>query len=393
MDEGGQGAVQLLLKDTSGGGSSVAYAPYGPLAASVPGLTEVTESAARWARKRGAYLLKVEPRVGVEATRGMLKAGSYMHTARELPIRTRIIRIPEDPEEHLRALPKKTRYGIRRAHQEGVEVQMLSSSSPDIDNKMGEFLKLLKVTSERHEFYTAPEEFYRQVVRGLPTHLLLAYHEGALIAADIVATFGEEAYNLFGGSTMEKGNVYAPYLLQWEAMEIARRQGCSRYDMWGISSRSSPRIKGFIQFKQKFGGTVEEYPGAYIRVLSHPELLKYGAPSLAFRTARFAIKTIRNYPGCRRKPGSKVSTQRDTGKLPAPQASSRPRSAGRSRSVKQLITLGLYYITSDAYARAFAGEEAKAFGELAQGPPAPFINSTNPLPPNVIADYQDEARL
>ena len=394
LDEKDRGAVQLLLKDRSGGGGSVAYIPYGPLAASVSDLAEVTESAARWARGRGAYLLKVEPRVGVEAARGMLRAGGYVNTARELPVRTRIIRVPKDPEEHPRALPKKARYGIRRAHQEGIEVQRLSNGSPDMDNKMGEFLKLLKVTAERHGFYTAPEEFYRQVVRGLPTHLLLAYHEGTLVAAAIVATFGEEAYYLFGASTTEKGNLYAPYLLQWEAMEVARQQGCSRYDMWGISSRSSPRTKGFIQFKQKFGGSVEEYPGAYIRVLSYPELLKYGAPSLAFRTARFAIKTVRSYlPRARRKLGSKVPVQRDSGELSAPHAGSRHRSAGRSRSVKQLITLSLYYITSDAYARAFVGEEARAFGELAHGPPAPFIGSTSPQPPNVIAEYQDEARL
>jgi hypothetical protein len=324
----------------------------------------------------------------------MLKAGGYVNTARELPVRTRIIRVPKDPDEHLKALPQDARYRIRRARRNAVEVLRLSSGSPDMDNKMGEFLKLLKVTAERHGFYTAPEEFYRQVVRGLHAHLLLAYHEGTLVAADIVVTFGEEAYNLFGASTTEKGNLYAPYLLQWEAMEVARQQGCSRYDMWGMPRRPSSKSEGYRQFKQKFGGSVEEYPGAYIRILSYPELLKYGAPSLAFRTARFAIKTVRSYPPrVRRKLGSKVSTQRDGGELGAPRASSSHQSAGRSRSVKQLITLSLYYITSDAYARALVGEEeAKAFGELAHGPPAPFIGSTNPQPPNVIAEYQQGMR-
>jgi hypothetical protein len=394
LDEGGRGAVQLLLKDASRGGGSVAYAPYGSLAASVSDLAEVTRSAARWVRGRGAYLLKVEPRWSTGANAELLRGKRYVQTARELPARTRIIGIPEDPEEHLMALPGDARYRIRRARRNGVEVQRLSSGSPDMDNKMGEFLKLLKVTAERHGFYTAPEEFYRNVVRDLCAHLLLAYHEGTLVAAIIVATFGEEAYYLFGASTTEKGNLHAPYLVQWEAMEVARRQGCSRYDMWGIASQPSPRTRGFIQFKQKFGGTVEEYPGAYIRVLSYPELLKYGVPSLAFRTARFAIKTIRSYPAARSKLGSKVSVQRDTGEPTAPQASSsRHQSGGRGRSVKQLITLGFYYITSDAYARAFVGKKVRPFGELAQGPPAPFIGSTNPQPPEVIAEYQVEASL
>src|SRR5215208_90143 len=109
LDEGGRGAVQLLLKDASGGGGSVAYAPYGPLAVSVSDLAEVTRSAARWVRGRGAYLLKVEPRWRTGANTELLRGGRYMQTARELPVRTRIIDIPDDPEEHLRAMPKKAR--------------------------------------------------------------------------------------------------------------------------------------------------------------------------------------------------------------------------------------------------------------------------------------------
>ena len=58
---------------------------------------------------------------------------------------------------------------------------------------MGKFLKLLKGTSERNEFYIAAEAFYRNVMRDLPAHLLLAYHQRTPVAADIIATFGEEA--------------------------------------------------------------------------------------------------------------------------------------------------------------------------------------------------------
>ena len=390
LDEGSRGAVQVLLKAAPRGGGSVAYAPYGPLAASVSDLGEVTESAARWARGRGAYLLKIEPRaVGAQATREILRAGSYVPADIQLPRLTRILAVPEDSEEHLKALPRDARYRVRRARREGVEALTLSSSSPDIGNKMAEFLQLLRATAERHKFYIAPEEFYRNIMRDLPAHLLLAYHEGTLLAAAIVATFGEEAYYLFGASISEKGNLRAPYLLQWEAMEVARRAGCSRYDLWGIIRKPSARTEGFVRFKQKFGGTLEEYPGAYIRVLSYPQLLKYGAPSLVVRGAKSAI---RRRPGAQ-KVRAKVSVQRGTGEPPKELASSRRyQSAGRSRAIKQLITLGLYSITSDAYAWAFAGEEVKAFGKPVVPPPAPFIGARNPQPPWVIAEYRQGIR-
>lgn len=393
LDEGGRGAVQLLLKDASRGSGAVAYAPYGPLPASPSDLAEVTESAARWVRGRGTYLLKIEPRVGVEATREILKAGGkYVQAGRELPVRTRIVSILNDPDEHLMALPKDGRYCIRRAQRVGVEVLTLSSGSPDIDIEMEKFLKLLKDTSKRHGFYMAPEEFYTDVMRDLPTHLLLACHEGTPVAGAIIATFGEEAYYLFGASTPEKGNLYASYLLQWKAMEVARRAGCSRYDMWGISSRSSSRTEGFIRFKKKFGGSVEEYPGAYLRVLNYPQLLKHGAAPLVARGARFAI---RRYPGARGLGGKKASVQRDADEFFEEQAgSSSHQSTGRrQRLVKQLITLGVYFITSAAYARAFASSSlTKPFGEPVAGPRAPFIGNRYPAPPNVIAGYRRGAR-
>jgi hypothetical protein len=168
-------------------------------------------------------------------------------------------------------------------------------------------------------------------------------------------------------------------------MELARRAGCSRYDMWGISTRVSPRTEGFIRFKQKFGGTVEEYPGAYFRILSYPKLLKLGAAPFVARGARFATG---RYLGAR-KLGGKASVHRDTGEPPEEQTGARHRSAGRYGSVKRLITLGVYSFTSDVYARAFASDDAvKAFGKRVAGPSAPFIGSMAPQPPSWVAAYR-----
>ena len=383
LDGESRGAVQLLLKAAPRRGA-VAYAAYGPLAASTSELIEVTESAACWARGYGAYLLKIEPRLGVEAIQETLKAGRYVRAPRELPARTRILGIPKDPEEHLKALPKDLRYKIRRAYRNGVEVLTLSSSSPDIDIEMEKFLKLLKDTSERQGFWTAPDAFYRNVMRDLPSHLLLAYHEGTPVAALITAIFGEEAYYLFGASTTEKGNLYAPHLLQWEAMEVARRAGCSRYDMWGISSRPPSKTRGFVRFKQQFGGTVEEYAGAYFWVPSYLEILKHGAVPSVARATRFAIK---RHPNARKVRGE-VSVHWDTGEPPQGEVGSRHQPAEYRQSVKEMAVLGVYYLTRAAYAQAFASGDAKARSGPVLGPPAPFLSTRTGLPPDAIATYR-----
>jgi len=54
----------------------------------------------------------------------------------------------------------------------------------------------------------------------------------------------------------------APYLLQWEAMKRCKRQGCEKYDLFGIAPPETPGHPwtSVSQFKEKFGGEVVVYP-------------------------------------------------------------------------------------------------------------------------------------
>lgn len=280
LEERGRGAVQLLLKDLPGG-FRVAYAPYGPVASDTSDLAELVAAAARYARLHGAYLLKVDPRWGIEVNQEALGTGRYVRAEKELPGRTLIVDLPEDPEEHLRSLPKESRYGIRRSYREGVEVSTLSRGAMDMYAGMGEFVELLKVTSERHGFAIAPRSLYQHLMIDLPSYLLLAHRAGTLLAGALVVTFGKEAYYLYGAS--ERENLYAPYLVQWEAMDLARRAGCSRYDMWGIPRPAYAEASGLYRFKKRFAGTAVEYAGASIRILSRLELWEHGAMRLGAR--------------------------------------------------------------------------------------------------------------
>jgi lipid II:glycine glycyltransferase (peptidoglycan interpeptide bridge formation enzyme) len=94
----------------------------------------------------------------------------------------------------------------------------------------------------------------------------------------MVVTFGKEAYYLYGASSRD--NLYAPYLVQWEAMDLARRAGCSRYDMWGIPRPAHADASGLYRFKKRFAGTAVEYAGASIRILSRLELWEHGVKRL-----------------------------------------------------------------------------------------------------------------
>jgi lipid II:glycine glycyltransferase (peptidoglycan interpeptide bridge formation enzyme) len=275
LDEEGRGAVQLLLAEQRGG-FSVAYAPYGPLAANTSYLPEITASAARRARECRAYVLKVEPRWGTELGREILGAGNYVQADRELPGSTLIVRIPKDPEEHLKTLPQDTFSGVLHAQRHGVEIETLSSKSLDIGRAFEEFLKLLEDTSMRHGFSLAPAAFYRILLLDLPAYLLLARHESTPVAGAIVAIFGDEAYYLYGAFTPEEENLHALDLVHWAAIDLARRAGCLHYDLWGMPYRPSLGYWGFDPYKKRLGGTPTEYLGAYIRILKRLELFENG---------------------------------------------------------------------------------------------------------------------
>ena len=52
----------------------------------------------------------------------------------------------------------------------------------------------------------------------------------------------------------------APYLLQWESMQEAKRRGAKEYDLWGVDAKKWP---GLTRFKRGFGGEKISYIGSY----------------------------------------------------------------------------------------------------------------------------------
>ena len=276
---------------------SLAYAPHGPLVsgAADPGvLGEAAGSVAAYVKDRGAFLLQVEPRI--EEERSLAVEGFVRQSSSIQPRCTLIVPVLEDPEEQLAALPKDTRYGVRRAGREGVEARPSDNVSQDLEV----FLGLLEQTARRQRFALRSREWYRQLMQDLPADLILARHKDQVVGGAVVLTFNEEAYYLYGASSSAANDVYASYLVQWEALAAARARGVRRYDMWGIpcEPRKDHPLWGVYQFKKKFGGFEERYVGAHERRI-HPV------------RARIAREGIRGYYALQRALGRTTGPMTD----------------------------------------------------------------------------------
>jgi len=184
-----------------------------------------------------------------------------------------------EEEELLAQMKQKTRYNIRLAVKRGVKI--ISNIQYPVPNKyIDEFLRLIKITSERDKITPHPENYYRKMFEVIPPEILKLYvaeYQGKIIAANLVLFFGRTATYMHGASDNIHREVMAPYLLQWQAMRDAKKAGCEKYDLGGVRTKKNLKSKiqnpnswtGITRFKIGFAPNTEpiRFPGCYDIIL------------------------------------------------------------------------------------------------------------------------------
>ncbi|HZU12216.1 MAG TPA: peptidoglycan bridge formation glycyltransferase FemA/FemB family protein [Chloroflexota bacterium] len=261
-----QAAAQVLVRWLPYGVGRLAYVPRGPvLDYADDDLTVAVLSALRdLAAETRVIAVKLEPDVVEPSPLPERLAGLGLVPAPPVQMRSSIwVDLTASEEEMLARQKQKTRYNVRLAERKGVVVRegMLS----DLDA----WYDLYRITSQRDGFTVHDRSYYRLILetlqpRGMAT-LLLAHHEGDLLAGIIVFSFGPQAQYMYGASGNEKRNLMAPYLLQWCGMLWARARGAEVYDLWGIPDRldEGEDLWGVYRHKRGYGGEVVRYIGAF----------------------------------------------------------------------------------------------------------------------------------
>jgi len=166
----------------------------------------------------------------------------------------------DDPERYLvntaldenaqrQSLAQKWRYALRQALANSLDVR-LAEDPGEIDA----FQKLYVSMMERKQFSsTTPVHLTGQLITNLPEKLkpklVVAYHEGKLVAGATVGLFGDTAYYMFGATSADALPLKAGYALHWWISQWLYRQGFAWYDLGGASHEP-----GLRQFKKQFVG-------------------------------------------------------------------------------------------------------------------------------------------
>lgn len=252
---------------------SIAYVPFGPACDPGAGRGEHLSrlaAAVRPSLPRGTLFLRYDlpwPRGGEtpESPRGLPRVRKSASDVQ--PASTVIVDIDRPLDAVMESMKPKTRYNARLAEKKGVTVT--EGSVDDVSR----WYSIYQETARRDRIAIHSLDYYRgllQSARDYPgtspdVRLLLAWHDGELLAGNIVAFWKTRAVYLYGASSGSKRNLMPTYALQWEAIRRAHAAGCRSYDLYGVPPRPDPGhpMFGLYQFKTGFSDTVLDRWGTW----------------------------------------------------------------------------------------------------------------------------------
>ncbi len=252
---------------------TMAYLPMGPYVSADSQYPALWEAIRAQARSRRAAFLKLEPGIYTppDAAPDFTRWGFRQSPQTIQPPRTVIIDIGGDDETILGRMNQGTRRKVRQSLKNDIHYYEAPREG------VARFNRLMQTTGERNAFGVhAPGYYALAYDLFVPQHaaLLLAEHEGDVLAGVMVFASRDRAWYLYGASSSEKRNLMASYGIQWQAIQWARARGCRAYDMWGIPDEDEATLEAQFQersdglwgvygFKRGWGGQVVRSEGAW----------------------------------------------------------------------------------------------------------------------------------
>lgn len=210
---------------------------------------------------------------------------SPMHVTADLTLQ---LDLTKTEEELLAGFRKNTRYDVRRAEKEGIEVR--TSQDPA---EIQQFYDYQLDLAKKHHFVPFSYEFLHEqfatFVSDNQAMLFHSYKGDELLASAFIIFYHQEAVYHYGISTPANDRLPGSYACQWAAIKWAKAQGGLKYNFWGIAPLDRPdhRFAGVSLFKRGFGG--EEIQ--YLPAQDLPVSWKYGVTK-SFETIRKKLRKL-----------------------------------------------------------------------------------------------------
>jgi len=247
-------------------------------------------------KKYKAIQIKIEPNVidkkkWKEIESELEKYGYKKDKSPMLPTKTIWLDLRKNEHQLLKEMHYKTRYNIKKSQitnnklqthppprghgaSEGTANRKLQTIRGDeiTDEELKEFYEVYKKNAKKQRFWGLKFNQLKWLMKcfGKKSYLLVSRQKlknKELLGGLILLIHDKTAYYSHNAATKEGKKLFMPTLLVWEAIKLAKKLKCKRFDFEGISDCRFPVTKkwqGFSRFKKGFGGKEVEYIGSFI---------------------------------------------------------------------------------------------------------------------------------
>ncbi|MCH8613846.1 lipid II:glycine glycyltransferase FemX [Arsenicicoccus dermatophilus] len=178
--------------------------------------------------------------------------------------------VGQTEEALLKGMNQQWRRNIKAATKAGVQVRLATPET--LREDISAFHRVYVETAARDGFTPRPESYFHRMADlmgepGSPARFELALGEldGELLAATINITVADHCWYLYGASTTARREARAMNGTQWFGIRRALEEGCTVYDMRGITdeiAEGNPHA-GLVRFKISVGCDVHERVGEW----------------------------------------------------------------------------------------------------------------------------------
>ncbi|CAN5343021.1 hypothetical protein BH10PAT1_BH10PAT1_2050 [soil metagenome] len=189
-----------------------------------------------------------------------------------LPSKTLIIYLNKSQDYLLKSFSQKTRYNIKLSKTKNIKI---------VESKnILDFTDFWRENFEKKRFFYLPAgmAFFSQQKNiialsnafGKNSHILLAKKDNEIIASLFLLVNDKVMYYMYAASNDTGRNNFAPTLLTWNAILLAKKLKCHTFDFDGIYDERFPINSwlGFTKFKLGFTKTEINYPGRFVKTKS-----------------------------------------------------------------------------------------------------------------------------
>jgi len=208
------------------------------------------------AKKHRAFQIIIEPAVSNQPLVISCQPGYRPLKSPFIPTKTLILDLCRSEKEIFNSFTKNKRRDIRIAERNKLVIKEGTPEEFIFLKRKSLLEKFILPIGDRKDILALNKAFSLDICS------LIAYSSNPV--AGILLLFHQKTAYYWQAAATEKGKkLMAPTLLLWEAIKLAKKKGCTKFDFEGVYDERFPQNKswlGFTHFKQGFGGKEAFYP-------------------------------------------------------------------------------------------------------------------------------------